>query len=102
MYRIAMTRRTLQFERGALVVHSIQLTFMMDTDGQIPLLAVLYPIHDSNGLIHEYVLLAKYFVVQRLVTHAIDRACLRSHDAPLLDSMDRRVVSIAKATMEFI
>jgi exoribonuclease R len=100
MHRVAMARRQLRFENGALALHSVKLTFQLDTDGQSPLLAAPYPIRDSNRLVEEYMLLANYLVAQRLITHAGDLACLRHHPPPKMESMDK-VAAVAKAGMNF-
>jgi DIS3-like exonuclease 2 len=100
MHRVAMARRRLRFDNGAVALDSVKLTFQLDADGQTPLLAAPYPIHDSNRLVEEYMLLANYFTAQRLITHAKDKALLRHHPPPLMDSMDK-VVAVAKAGMDF-
>jgi DIS3-like exonuclease 2 len=89
----------LRFENGALALHSVKLTFDVDpVDG--PLLASPYPIRDSNRLVEEYMLLANYLVAQRLITHAGDRACLRRHPPPLMDSMEK-VSNLTKASLNY-
>lgn len=100
MHRVAMARRRLRFENGALALNSVKLTFQLDTDGQTPLLAAPYPIRDSNRLVEEYMLLANYLVAQRLITHTGDLACLRHHPPPKMESIDK-VVAVAKAGMNF-
>ena len=100
MHRVAKARRRLRFENGALALDSVKLTFQLDADGQTPLLAAPYPIRDSNRLVEEYMLLANYLVAQRLITHAKEKACLRHHPPPLMESIDR-VAAVAKAGMDF-
>jgi DIS3-like exonuclease 2 len=100
MHRVAMARRRLRFENGALALNSTKLTFQLDDDGQTPILAAPYPIRDSNRLIEEYMLLANYLVAQRLITHAGEMACLRHHQPPKIDSMDK-VAAVAKASLNF-
>jgi DIS3-like exonuclease 2 len=100
MHQVAMARRRLRFENGALALNSTKLTFQLDDDGQTPILAAPYPIRDSNRLIEEYMLLANYLVAQRLITHAGELACLRHHHPPKIDSMDK-VAAIAKASLNF-
>jgi DIS3-like exonuclease 2 len=99
MNQVAIARRRLRFENGALALHSVKLTFDVDpVDG--PLLASPYPIRDSNRLVEEYMLLANYLVAQRLITHAGDRACLRRHPPPLMDSMEK-VSNLTKASLNY-
>lgn len=100
MHRVAMNRRRLRFDNGALALHGIKLTFQLDSDGQTPLLAEPYPIRDSNRLVEEYMLLANYLVAQRLITHAPDLAVLRKHPEPLMEGLDK-VVTLAKAALDF-
>jgi VacB/RNase II family 3'-5' exoribonuclease len=100
MHVVAMARRKLRFDNGALALHGIKLTFQLDSDGQTPLLAAPYPIRDSNRLIEEYMLLANYLVAQRLISHAKGKALLRQHPEPLDDGLDK-VVEVAKASINF-
>ena len=100
MHRVAMARRKLRFDHGALALNSVKLTFQLDTDGQTPILAAPYPIRDSNRLIEEYMLLANYLVAQRLITHAGDLACLRNHRSPKIEQMDK-AAAVAKAGLDF-
>lgn len=100
MHKVAMARRKLRFDNGALGLHGIKLTFKLDADGQTPLLAAPYPIRDSNRLVEEYMLLANYLVAQRLITHAKKRALLRHHPEPLDEGLDK-VAAVAKAGINF-
>lgn len=94
MHKVAMARRKLRFENGALALNGIKLTFQMGEDGQIPKMCEPYPIRDSNRLIEEYMLLANYLVAQRLITHAGNLAVLRHHMPPLQDGI-QSVIDIA-------
>jgi DIS3-like exonuclease 2 len=96
MHKVAMARRRIRFENGALALHGTKLTFQLDTDGQTPLLVAPYPIRDSNRLVEEYMLMANYLVAQRLITHAGSLAVLRMHPEPLMNGLDC-VVNIAAA-----
>ena len=100
LHKVAMARRKLRFDNGALALNGIKLTFKLDQDGQTPLLAAPYPIRDSNRLVEEYMLLANYLVAQRLITHAKGRAVLRHHPEPLEEGLDK-VAAVAKASMDF-
>lgn len=100
LHRVAMARRQLRFDNGALALNGIKLTFQLDTDGQTPLLAAPYPLRDSNRLVEEYMLMANYLVAERLITHTGRRAMLRRHPEPLEDGLDK-VASVAKAGMGF-
>lgn len=95
MHKVAMARRKLRFENGALTLNGIKLTFQLEDDGQTPALCEPYPIRDSNRLIEEYMLLANYLVAQRLITHAGGLALLRQHSPPLQDGL-QKVIDMAK------
>ena len=100
MHKVAMARRKLRFENGALALNGIKLAFKLDEDGETPQLCAPYPIRDSNRLIEEYMLLANYLVAQRLITHAHGRALLRNHDAPIQKGM-QQVVEVSKESYNF-
>ena len=70
MHVVAMARRKLRFENGALALNGVKLSFQLGSDGRTPNLCAPYPIRDSNRLIEEYMLLANFLVAQRLITHA--------------------------------
>jgi hypothetical protein len=48
MHQVAMKRRKLRFENGALALNGIKLTFQLEDDGETPKLCAPYPIRDSN------------------------------------------------------
>ena len=96
MNRVAVARRRIRFENGALALNGIKLTFQLDSDGQTPLLVAPYPIRDSNRLVEEYMLLANYLVAQRLLTHAKTLSVLRMHPPPLMSGLGN-VVNVAAA-----
>ena len=100
MHRVAMARRRLRFNNGALALNGPKLAFKLDADGQTPLLAEPYPIRDSNRLVEEFMLMANYLVAQRLITHAEGRALLRHHPEPLEEGLDQ-VAAVAKASVGF-
>lgn len=87
MHTVAMARRRLRFENGALALNAVKLTFQLDKDGQTPLLTAPYPIKDSNRVVEEYMLLANYLVAQRLITHTGDCAVLRNHRPPEMEAL---------------
>lgn len=95
MHVVAMARRKLRFENGALALNGVKLTFQMGDDGETPNLCEPYPIRDSNRLIEEYMLIANYLVAQRLITHAGGLALLRQHAPPLNEGL-QNVIDIAK------
>jgi len=95
MHVVAMARRKLRFQNGALALNGVKLTFQLEEDGQTPALCQPYPIRDSNRLIEEYMLLANFLVAQRLITHAGGLAVLRNHEPPLSDGL-QNVIDIAK------
>eukprot|EP00526_Cylindrotheca_closterium_P002831 CAMPEP_0113629878 /NCGR_PEP_ID=MMETSP0017_2-20120614/15516_1 /TAXON_ID=2856 /ORGANISM="Cylindrotheca closterium" /LENGTH=1018 /DNA_ID=CAMNT_0000540305 /DNA_START=64 /DNA_END=3117 /DNA_ORIENTATION=+ /assembly_acc=CAM_ASM_000147 len=97
---IAQARRRMRFKNGALGLNSVKLTFQLDGDGETPLLCKPYEIRDSNRLVEEYMLLANYLVAQRLITHAGGRACLRNHETPLYDGLEK-VAAVAHVAIGF-
>ena len=100
MHKVAMARRRLRFANGALALNGIKLSFQLGEDGETPKLCAPYPIRDSNRLIEEYMLLANYFVAQRLITHAHGRALLRNHSPPIELGM-QSVVDISREALNF-
>ena len=100
MHKVAMARRRLRFGNGALALNGIKLAFQLEEDGETPKLCAPYPIRDSNRLIEEYMLLANYFVAQRLITHAHGRALLRNHSPPIEMGM-QSVVDVSKEAIDF-
>ena len=82
MHKVAMAQRTLRFNNGALALTGVKLAFQLEEDGETPKLCAPYPIRDSNRLIEEFMLLANYLVVQRLITHASGRVLLRNRNPP--------------------
>lgn len=95
MHTVAMARRKLRFDNGALALNGVKLTFQLDDDGKTPSLCQPYPLRDSNRLIEEYMLMANYLVAQRLITHAGGLAVLRKHAPPLNQGL-KNVIDIAK------
>jgi len=100
MHKVAMARRKLRFENGALALNGIKLAFQLEEDGETPKLCAPYPIRDSNRLIEEFMLLANYLVAQRLITHAHGRALLRNHAPPIEQGM-QQVVDVSKESFNF-
>ena len=88
MHKVAMARRKLRFENGALTLNGVKLSFKLESDGETPALCAPYPIRDSNRLVEEYMLLANYLVAERLITHAGKLALLRRHPPPISESME--------------
>jgi DIS3-like exonuclease 2 len=100
MNEVAQARRSLRFRNGAVALNAVKLTFQLDSDGETPLMCQPYPIRDSNRLVEEYMLLANYLVAQRLITHAGGRACLRNHESPLYEGLEK-VVELAQEAIGF-
>ena len=100
MHKVAMARRALRFENGALALNGIKLAFQLEEDGETPKLCAPYPLRDSNRLIEEFMLLANYLVAQRLITHAGGRALLRNHSPPLESGM-QQVVDVSRESFNF-
>ena len=89
MNEIAQARRRLRFRNGAVALEAVKLTFKLDDDRETPLMCEPYPIRDSNKLVEEYMLLANYLVAQRLITHTGPLACLRHHEPPDYDGLQK-------------
>lgn len=56
MHAIAMARRRKRFAAGALALHRSKLTLALDSSGN-PVGVTTYPIHDSNRVVEEFMLL---------------------------------------------
>ena len=82
MNSIAKGRRAKRFLAGAISLNRNKMSVQRDRDGN-PVALRSYPIHDSNRLVEEYMLLANYLVAQHLIHHAGSKAVLRDHPPPL-------------------
>lgn len=93
MNRVAIARRKLRFENGALAFGRIKLRFKFREKGRkqrksnsklanLPFDCEPYIMKDSNRLVEEYMLLANYLVAQRIIMYAGDLAVLRRHPPP--------------------
>jgi DIS3-like exonuclease 2 len=100
MNTIAQARRRLRMQNGALALNAVKLTFKLDDDRETPLMCEPYPIRDSNKLVEEYMLLANYLVAQRLITHTGGRACLRHHEPPVFEGLEK-AADLAKEALGF-
>mmetsp|Transcript_11907 Transcript_11907/g.28606 ORF Transcript_11907/g.28606 Transcript_11907/m.28606 type:complete len:948 (+) Transcript_11907:69-2912(+) len=100
MNTIAQARRRMRMQNGALTLNAVKLTFKLDDDRETPLMCEPYPIRDSNKLVEEYMLLANYLVAQRLITHTGDRACLRHHEPPKFEGLEK-AAELAKEAIGF-
>jgi len=100
MHHVAVARRKLRYDNGALALNAVKLAFQLEDDGTSPRLCEPYPIRDSNRLIEEYMLLANYLVAQRLITHAGGLACLRRHPPPRQEAM-QKVIDVAQNELHF-
>jgi DIS3-like exonuclease 2 len=89
MNEIAQARRALRFRNGAVALEAVKLTFKLDDDRETPLMCEPYPIRDSNKLVEEYMLLANFLVAQRLITHTGPLACLRHHEPPDYEGLEK-------------
>lgn len=82
--KIGLSRRAKRYDPkqgGGCMMKSVKLSFTLDKNGN-PCGMRSYPIHDSNRLIEEYMLLANYLVAQRLLKVAKSKAFLRHHPPP--------------------
>ena len=94
--QVARARRVARFDCGALSLHRCKMSFKLGPDGE-PESVVEYPLHESNSLVEEYMLLANYLVAQQLITVTGDRAALRRH--PPLESAKRGAFLAACAAL---
>lgn len=114
MHRVAMARRRLRFENGALALNGVKMTFQLGSGGsgdgsggdeddndKAPELAEPYPIRDSNRLVEEYMLLANYLVAQRLLERTGGLALVRMHPPPLQRGL-ANVVEIAREASGYL
>lgn len=85
MHRVAMNRRKLRYDNGAVGLHRVKLAFKMKEDEQnkVPDLAEPYPIKDSNRVVEEFMLLANYLVAEKLIVGGKGGGVLRRHPRPL-------------------
>jgi exoribonuclease R len=97
MHKVAMARRKLRYEHGAIALNGTKLTFQLENDGQTPSLCEPYPIRDSNRLIEEYMLLANFLVAQKLITSAGGLALLRFVNSHLVRRM--RIVLVPRCIL---
>jgi len=95
MHRLAMSRRQVRKDAGALSLHGTKLAFKLDGDGN-PSSCEPYPIKESNQLVEEYMLLANTLVAERLLVGVGRHAFVRGHPRPLADGL-REVEAFARA-----
>lgn len=81
MNRLARERRARRLAGGALVLDNPKLTVSLDVNGN-PIGFGTYTIRESNMLVEEYMLLANYFVAEKLISDSGNFAFLRSHPSP--------------------
>jgi DIS3-like exonuclease 2 len=81
LHRIAMQRRQIRLNNGALVLTKHKLCFNFDEYGN-PVDVFPYFIRESNQVIEEYMLLANYLVAQQLIITVGRDAFLRHHPPP--------------------
>ncbi|RYG41003.1 RNB domain-containing ribonuclease, partial [archaeon] len=81
---VGLARRRLRLSCGALTVSNVKLKFALDGATGEPTGFMVYPLLDSNGVIEEFMLMANYFVAERLAAVCGPRALLRCH--PPIDS----------------
>jgi exoribonuclease R len=81
LHRVAMGRRKLRFENGAISLNKSKITFTRDETGN-PIDIGTYVMRSTNEVVEEYMLLANYFVAQELVARSKTTAFLRNHPPP--------------------
>jgi DIS3-like exonuclease 2 len=81
LHRVAMGRRKLRFENGAISLNKSKITFTRDPTGN-PIDIGTYVMRSTNEVVEEYMLLANYFVAQELVARSKTTAFLRNHPPP--------------------
>ena len=87
MHGVAMARRKLRLDHGALVLTKPKTTFTLDAHGN-PAGVATYTVRDSNKLVEEYMLLANYLVAQELLLRNGKCAFLRNHPPPKISGLE--------------
>lgn len=86
---IAAGRRPKRLEAGSLVLMRTKLSFQLDPDTQLPRGFSQYPIHASNRMVEEFMLLANFLVAERLLEAFPTTAFLRNHPDPSKKGLDK-------------
>ncbi|KAJ2354922.1 hypothetical protein GGF43_002986 [Coemansia sp. RSA 2618] len=86
-YSLSLIMRKRRFDEGALSLHSVRLSFDLDSNG-LPMGCQPYSIKDSNRLIEEFMLLANMSVAARIEACFPNAALLRRHSPPLERRLD--------------
>lgn len=87
MHSVALNRRKIRLQNGALVLTKHKTTFRLDENGN-PFEVSTYQLRDSNRLVEEYMLLANYLVAQELLARNGMSAFLRNHPPPKMDKLE--------------
>ncbi|CAM9111310.1 unnamed protein product, partial [Ectocarpus fasciculatus] len=95
LHRVAMSRRELRLQSGALTLNHPKVTFVLDEVGN-PVSIGTYTIRETNKTVEEYMLLANYLVAEQLVARCRNVAFLRRHDAP--DPTNNRLDDVTSVT----
>lgn len=96
LHRVAMARRALRLQIGALTLNRPKVTFVLNEAGN-PVSLETYIVRDTNKMVEEYMLLANYLVAEHLVLKCGDAAFLRRHPAPD-PSNDQPLQEVAEIT----
>jgi len=81
MNQLARERRVRRLAGGALVLDNPKLTVSLDANGN-PIGFGTYTIREANMLVEEYMLLANYFVAEKLISDMGKYSFLRRHPPP--------------------
>lgn len=87
MNRVAVRLRKDRFERGALKIEKLKLSFVLDKETGLPSGYSPYLYRDSNRLVEEFMLLANMAVAHKIYDCFTDKAFLRCHPPPSEDGL---------------
>jgi exoribonuclease R len=90
MVKIGMARRELRFEPergGAIQLTQSTVKFDLDPDTGNPVRVRPYPIHQTNQLVEEFMLICNFLVAQELLEKRPDKAFVRFHPPPDSNSL---------------
>lgn len=90
---LAQKLRTRRYDKGALALQSVKLTFELDDQGE-PTSVSSFEAKDANRLVEEFMLRANISAAQKIVSQYPQESLLRRHKGPI----NRRLVSNAVST----
>lgn len=88
LHQLSLKLRRQRFDKGALSLNSVRLSFELDPQSGMPTSCQPYVLKDSNRLIEEFMLLANMSVAARIESSFPNSALLRRHAPPLSKKLD--------------